>query len=581
MTIKKIRIENVKGISSQEFDLDIIPNKPSLLVAPNGFGKSSFATAFSSLNAARLKLPTESFHRGAEGNKPRLVITVETAGATEVLVADENSNQISAKFDIHVLSSRLRAKATKRNMGGFTSVSASLEIDQVVLVDRIPQKVRFGYGLAEFRKAFGKNGKILKSIDSVLDEHNMADRLLLLEPEIKKLSGVRNQKALNDAVEKINTQTGTTEQIINWSSAHVEADLESILPIRLVADALINFNESLPTRLDKLLGAFQLFQLHAKDRNQFINACRYSSYLAEKSSHESIIRSFDTTWKDIKPKEHKGKLVVDFPLAVDISNGQRDSLSFAAWLQKVSAAPASRDCIIIIDEVFDYLDDANLVAVQYYISNLIKEKKSISGRVYPLILTHLNPLYFKNFTFKDQKVYFLKKYQPSINENFKRLILKRSDLSIKPGVDRHHLHYDPAAINLRNEFKALGLKETWGESEIFHVHLESEWKKYLRSQDDYDPFAICCHARVKIEERVYMKLPDAGAKSNFLNTNGTRNKLELAEASGVSVDDAMYLLGVIYNEGLHIREHIDNSSPIVAKLENLTIRKMLIECVDG
>jgi len=148
-------------------------------------------------------------------------------------------------------------------------------------------------------------------------------------------------------------------------------------------------------------------------------------------------------------------------------------------------------------------------------------------------------------------------------------------------VDRHHLHFEPSAVNLRNQFKALGLKETWGESAIFHAHLELEWKKYLENQDDYDPFAICCHARVKIEKRVYMKLPDTGVKANFLNTNGTRNKLELAETSGVSVDDAMYLLGVIYNEGMHIREHVDNSSPIVAKLENLTIRKMLIECVDG
>ncbi|HNO74381.1 MAG TPA: hypothetical protein PKG49_01950 [Nitrosomonas mobilis] len=187
MTLKTITIENVKGIAHQRFDLDIIPNKPSLLVAPNGFGKSSFAIAFASLNAARLKLPAESCHRGDEGNKPKLTMSVETAGVAEELIADENKNEISAKFDIHVLSSRLRAKAKKRYMGGFTSVSASLEIDQVVLVDRIPQKVQFGYSLAACRKAFGKNGKILKSIEAVLVEHSIAENLLNLEPEIKKL----------------------------------------------------------------------------------------------------------------------------------------------------------------------------------------------------------------------------------------------------------------------------------------------------------------------------------------------------------------------------------------------------------
>jgi hypothetical protein len=32
--IKSISIENVRGIKNQTFSLDIIPNKPSLLVAP-------------------------------------------------------------------------------------------------------------------------------------------------------------------------------------------------------------------------------------------------------------------------------------------------------------------------------------------------------------------------------------------------------------------------------------------------------------------------------------------------------------------------------------------------------------------
>jgi len=43
--LKVIEIENIKGISHKRFQLDILPNKPSLLVAPNGFGKSSIAVA--------------------------------------------------------------------------------------------------------------------------------------------------------------------------------------------------------------------------------------------------------------------------------------------------------------------------------------------------------------------------------------------------------------------------------------------------------------------------------------------------------------------------------------------------------
>lgn len=49
--INKIRIENVKGYDVQGKDLNVNldPTKINLCVAPNGFGKSSLATAFESL----------------------------------------------------------------------------------------------------------------------------------------------------------------------------------------------------------------------------------------------------------------------------------------------------------------------------------------------------------------------------------------------------------------------------------------------------------------------------------------------------------------------------------------------------
>ena len=60
--IKSIGIENVRGIKSTTFSLDIIPNKPSLLVAPNGFGKSSLAAAFAALKTKRMELPKEGLN---------------------------------------------------------------------------------------------------------------------------------------------------------------------------------------------------------------------------------------------------------------------------------------------------------------------------------------------------------------------------------------------------------------------------------------------------------------------------------------------------------------------------------------
>ena len=70
--IKIIEIENIKGIHRKTFNLDIFPNKPSLLVAPNGFGKSSLATAFKSMNNRRIILEDDDCYQCNTANLPRI-----------------------------------------------------------------------------------------------------------------------------------------------------------------------------------------------------------------------------------------------------------------------------------------------------------------------------------------------------------------------------------------------------------------------------------------------------------------------------------------------------------------------------
>jgi len=272
--------------------------------------------------------------------------------------------------------------------------------------------------------------------------------------------------------------------------------------------------------------------------------------------------------------ETGGQLVVKFPKANHISNGQRDILSFISMLFRARRNLKKNANILIIDEVFDYLDDANLIAAQYYISNFIKEYDEEGKRIYPLILTHLNPSYFKNFTFSNQKVYYLEKSNIQENQHIVRLLRYRDHPTIEDDVSKYLLHFNPGAINKRTEFRALALPELWGEANNFVQFLNEEVTKYLNDLP-YDPFAVCGAVRIKIEEIAYNKLLSAEAKATFITTKKTRSKLEKAEEMGIVSPESHYLLGIIYNEGMHWKENQDNISPIASKLENLTIKKLI------
>ncbi len=582
MAITKIKVENVKGAKNIEIIDKIFPNKPSLLVAPNGFGKTSITTAFLSLNANRLKLDEEHAHLGNPANKPKL--TVQILGQDGVAAdyhADEVSNTLSAQLDVHVINSKLRPKAVIKNMGKFSTGTARMKLDEIVLVNKIPTKATFGYSAPAVRREFGANGKCLSSIELDLQCATLASQLLTSRVTIAKFTGAKASAALAGIKLRINSWPGTAADVLARANAEVSGELEAVECVKSLADLLALARPVVRPRIELLLGAWQICELAHQDAARFKAACEYATYLGDKAAFTQLITAFDTTWKSVKPSEKGGRLVVDFPNPGMVSNGQRDSLSFAAQVQRVRQRIGRRDVLLIVDEIFDYLDDANLVAAQYYISNLIKEVKSRGIRIYPLIFTHLNPQAFRNYTFADQKVYFLAKSKAVVRDHMRRLILKREEIAVKDDISRCYLHHHPEHIDIGPAFQALGLLEAWGDSRKFHAFTVGEWRKYQKREDSYDPFAVSCYARVAIEKSVYGKIADPLKAQAFLDANGTTKKLQYAQSIGIEVPEVCFLLGVIYNQGLHYRDHIDNSSPIVSSLENVVIRQMLEEALRG
>ena len=106
--------------------------------------------------------------------------------------------------------------------------------------------------------------------------------------------------------------------------------------------------------------------------------------------------------------------------------------------------------------------------------------------------------------------------------------------------------------------------------------IKGEVDKYLDS-NDYDSIAVLLGIRIEIEKLAYEKLPTQSLKDTFITTHKTKSKLEFCEENGITISETHYLLGLIYNDDLHWHEHRDYETPLISKLENMTIKKMIQE----
>jgi hypothetical protein len=578
MTLRTIRITNVKGIQAKTFALNIIPNKPSILYAPNGFGKSSLAVAFGSLTNIRISLHKDNLYNGVNTNLPELEVIIERAdGSVGTLTATNGANTISREIDCFTITSQVKAKGTKLKFGGRTNYSASLGINSIVLLDSIPPRQLMNYSVGINRQQFGVNGKILPNLSNAFNNIALIKILSESYPLLDRIGGVRIQRQLTDFRNRINAQQGSSEQLLDWMEANELGGLDTIQPLENLANYIMPLDLGFTRRSERVLAVLQMYVQYSQNRALFKAWCDRKIYEYEKESYISSFSAFNATWKDIRPKEKGGKLVVDFPEANQISNGQRDILCLVGLLEQAKRKLQKNNSILIIDEVFDYLDDANLIAAQYYITEFIENFKKSGRRIYPLILTHLNPGLFKNYAFSKMKVYSLDQRAAAVSQAFSRLLQCREHPTVQNDVSQFLLHYHPGPgqINKRAEFRALGLRETWGDGNNFQTYVDGQIQMYINGLPGYDPFAVCCAVRKRVEELTYNQIVGAPERTNFINEHMTNNKLIYAEQLGVAIPEYYYLLGIVYNDGMHWRQDRDNFSPLAAKLENGTIRKLI------
>ena len=596
--IKSISIENVKGISKEKFDLFLAPNMPNFLVAPNGFGKSSFATGLNSLNRDRLKLSDENYHEQLPSNDPMIEFeVVNNDNSVSSLIATKDQNDIKKVFDIFVINNQLKPDANYRNIHGRPITSPSLEVADIYIFEDIPEKVSFNYKVTAFRNTIADTKRIWFDISDYLDNQLLITKLSELDI-IEKCKLKKEKSQIESFINTVKSLNDTTENILSViNSTHIniiDSDyLNSIL------DVIEKYGRC--TRGEALIIAIQIECLYNADKEQFFKIVEYYKYCIATKNAIGIFKSFQTKWKGIEPKEiniykkKKGKRVlatkhfgIQFPRATDISNGERDVVSFVAMLLKARYQFGRKPFLLVIDEVFDYLDDANLLAVQFYINQFIEYYKGESLAFFPIILTHLNPHYFKNYFFSNQKVHYLNKWKGSVNRKIENIVISRNntlDSTYADNISGYFLHFNPNIIDLKtemeNEFtsQSLGaLNHTLHKSDVFITECNTSLENYAKGKRNYDPLAVCISLRIKMEKYVYDRLSSPTLQNEFIQTKMTVNKLNFArDNDNVEIPEVFYLLGTLHNEILHIRRNHDNSSPIYLKLNNSTIRKMIKE----
>ena len=277
--LEKFEIINIKGISSKQFNLDLHPNKPIIFVAPNGFGKSSIACAFESLKPSKLELEEKNFHLKNANLQSEVKVTFDSVD----FFATNTMNNIVTKFDYYVINSPLYAKCTKRNTGRFTAVSSSLESESIELIATIPDAIAFDYTPSSMKINFGTNGKILPNLTDIVLTNLEFWYLFSKKVDIKDFTKKTTfENPLNSIIERINTQTGTSEVVKDFIVTNELSNLSNIVPLKNLAEIIEKFGD---TKIDSYLIAIEIAWLTKSVT--FKKVLEYSLYMREKNIYNN------------------------------------------------------------------------------------------------------------------------------------------------------------------------------------------------------------------------------------------------------------------------------------------------------
>ncbi|MDP7320875.1 MAG: hypothetical protein QF441_09720 [Bacteriovoracaceae bacterium] len=573
-SIDEIRINNIKGISSLSLKFNgLFENRLNILVAPNGFGKTSFAVGFDSMSSVQINLQKDDLHNGSTSLVPKIELDITDSNNMTTYIVNNTSNNLSSAYDVSVIKSRLYSKTSQ----GYGKVKATSKFahKELELVSSIPRTTNLGYLKSNFNSKFPVHRNEVLHIEDFLKANPNLMLSILHNIDLSRMGQVR----VANVLVKIEQGDGNTSLV-----SSILADIQQIDFLDELFETLGNYIDQ-NELMKKLVSLYQLVSLIRTSRTVFMNFLKRELYKGWKARLNSIVQVINTAGaSQISLTENAGKLKFNLSNVTKMSNGQRDVVSFVSQLYRTEYEflykSSNENSIVIIDEIFDYLDNANIITCQYFISKFLEDFKLRNKNIFPLILTHLAPAEFDTYRLKKVKCHFLQPRQSRVqNQDLRNMIKARADRTItdteSEELSAYYLHYHSTSFS---NPPAIGLSNSSLDNQTFYQALDLELQNFIGGGNNYDPFSICAAIRIRAEKKIYNSL-NPGDQAQFLRERGTNNKLEYASSKGVSIPEIFYLMGVLYNEALHVKGHQFSyyESKIDHQIKNTTICNLIKE----
>lgn len=579
--INSIEINKIKGIDYLKLQLNLIPNKPSIFVAPNGFGKSSITAAFDSISSNKLIITRDNLHNSKENSDSYMKICDVREKNENELIADLKTNSISSKYKVKVINNKVTSDAKMLNINGFNIPKSDLIVKDITLTNFIPEKKYFNYFVTKYRSEYKINKYIFSNLDELFNSQNFIIRLGNVK---KNLDNILKKKRINETISELEAQfqTKTIKQTDFFNAFDKNELIDKILDdsdVRVICDDLDKIL-NIKNKVEKTIFVIQLIKVYNDNKTEFVKIYKRAVYEKRKKSLEDLIKAIDKKKRIVTISEQKGKLIVKFIRANMISNGETDLLCFLVMLEKIKYEEINKDLILVIDEVFDYLDDANIIVVQKYISSFIKSFTESDKNIFPIIMTHLDPNVFKNYYFSKMKVYYLNDINLTIDDEVRKIITDRKNITDSSNFDyigKYYLHYNNETRDLSTIFSDKGLSNKYDSSEKFYRLSNDEMKKYIDNLP-CDYLLVLCALRINIEKYIYECIDD-GYKASFIEEKMTVNKIAFAEQIGIRIPENFQLLSVLYNDFMHLDKSADPQNKkvlfLASKLDNIFIKSII------